>query len=63
MTETNQNAQAHIIVLSNEKGGTGKSTLSMHLAIKLMQEGFRVCTFDLDGRQGSLSKYIENRKN
>lgn len=55
--------KAHIIVVSNEKGGTGKSTICMHLAIKLLQEGFSVATFDLDGRQGTLSKYIENRKN
>ena len=53
---------AHIIVVSNEKGGTGKSTICMHLAIKLLQEGFTVATIDLDGRQGTLSKYIENRK-
>ena len=53
---------AHVIVVSNEKGGTGKSTISMHLAIKLLQEGFKVATVDLDGRQGTLSKYIENRK-
>ena len=62
MTESNQK-KAHIIVVSNEKGGTGKSTLSMHLAVKLMQEGFKVATIDLDGRQGTLSKYIENRIN
>lgn len=58
---TEPTKKAHIITISNEKGGTGKSTISMHLAIKLMQEGFSVATFDLDGRQGSLSKYIENR--
>ena len=55
--------KAHIIVISNEKGGTGKSTISMHLAIKLLQEGFSVATVDMDGRQGTLSRYIENRKN
>ncbi len=55
--------QAHIIVVSNEKGGTGKSTIAMHLAVKLLQENFSVATIDLDGRQGSLSKYIENRQN
>lgn len=60
MTETNK--RAHVIVISNEKGGTGKSTITMHLAIKLMQEGYSVATIDLDGRQGSLSKYIENRR-
>lgn len=62
MTNETENKKAHIIVISNEKGGTGKSTISMHLAIKLMQEGFSVATFDLDGRQGSLSKYIDNRR-
>jgi len=61
MTDTS-NKTAHIIVVSNEKGGTGKSTICMHLAIKLLQEGFSVATIDLDGRQGTLSKYIENRK-
>ena len=54
--------KAHVIVISNEKGGTGKSTISMHLAIKLMQEGFSVATVDMDGRQGTLSKYLENRE-
>lgn len=48
--------KAHIIVVSNEKGGTGKSTISMHLAIKLLQEGFSVATIDMDGRQGTLSR-------
>ncbi len=55
--------KAHIIVVSNEKGGTGKSTISMHLAVKLLKEGFSVATIDMDGRQGTLSKYIENRQN
>lgn len=59
--QDNTTKKAHIIVISNEKGGTGKSTLSMHLAIKLLQENFSVATVDLDGRQGTLSKYIENR--
>ncbi len=54
--------KAHIITVSNEKGGTGKSTLSMHLAILLMQEGFKVAVADMDGRQGTLSRYIENRR-
>lgn len=53
--------KAHTIVISNEKGGTGKSTISMHLAIKLLQEGFKVATIDLDGRQGTISQYLNNR--
>ena len=54
--------KAHIITVSNEKGGTGKSTVSMHLAVFLMQEGFKVAVADMDGRQGTLSKYVENRR-
>ena len=61
MTNTNS-SKAHVIVVGNEKGGTGKSTISMHLAIKLMQEKYKVAVIDLDGRQGSLSKYVENRR-
>lgn len=55
-------SKAHTIVISNEKGGTGKSTISLHLAVKLLQEGFKVATIDLDGRQGTLSQYLNNRK-
>lgn len=54
--------KAHTIVISNEKGGTGKSTISLHLAVKLLQEGFKVATIDLDGRQGTLSQYLNNRE-
>lgn len=53
--------KAHIITVSNEKGGTGKSTISMHLAVLLMQEGFKTAVVDMDGRQGTLSRYIQNR--
>jgi chromosome partitioning protein len=59
MTDTKQ---SHIIVIGNEKGGTGKSTLAMHLAVKLMLENFQVAVIDLDGRQGSLSKYVAYRR-
>ncbi len=52
---------AHVIVLGNEKGGTGKSTTAMHVAVALMQAGQRVATIDLDSRQKSLTTYIENR--
>ena len=55
-------SKAHIITISNEKGGTGKSTISMHLAILLMQEGFKTAVVDMDGRQGTLSNYIKNRQ-
>lgn len=51
----------HIIVLGNEKGGSGKSTTSMHITASLMKMGFKVAAMDLDGRQRSLSRYMENR--
>ena len=50
------------IVLGNEKGGTGKSTTAMHLAIALLRLGYRVGSIDLDGRQGTLSRYLDNRR-
>jgi chromosome partitioning protein len=53
---------AHVIVCGNEKGGSGKSTLSMHIAVALLKAGFKVATLDLDSRQLSLSRYIENRR-
>ena len=52
----------HIIVVGNEKGGSGKTTTAMHVTAALLNEGFRVGTLDLDVRQRSLSRYIENRK-
>src|SRR5437870_2404410 len=57
-----RSASAHVIVVGNEKGGTGKSTVAMHLAIALMNLGQRVATVDLDSRQRSLTHYIENRR-
>lgn len=53
----------YIIVFGNEKGGTGKSTLAMHLTVYLLKAGFKVATIDLDARQGTFSRYFENRKN
>lgn len=52
---------AHVIVFANEKGGTGKSTLAMHVIVALMRLGKKVVTFDLDYPQGSLTHYLENR--
>jgi chromosome partitioning protein len=53
---------AHVIVLGNEKGGSGKSTTAMHVAVALLHAGQRVATIDLDSRQKSFSHYIENRR-
>ncbi|WP_404403657.1 division plane positioning ATPase MipZ [Pelagibacterium halotolerans] len=53
---------AHVIVLGNEKGGSGKSTTAFHLAVYLLSEGFRVATIDADSRQQTLTAYIRNRR-
>ena len=53
---------AHIIVIGNEKGGSGKSTTVMHVAVSLLRLGKRVTVIDLDARQGTISRYFENRR-
>ena len=53
---------AHVIVVGNEKGGSGKSTVSMHLIVSLLRGGLTVGTVDLDARQATLTRYIENRR-
>lgn len=63
MTETAAGRKsAHILVLGNEKGGSGKTTSAMHLIALLLHEGARVGSIDLDSRQRSLTRYVENRK-
>lgn len=52
---------AHIIVLGNEKGGTGKSTTAMHVTTALLRSGYPVGVIDLDLRQQSLLGYVKNR--
>ena len=47
--------KAHIIVLGNEKGGSGKTTTCMHLIVALLRLGFSVGSIDIDSRQRSLS--------
>jgi chromosome partitioning protein len=49
------------VVIGNEKGGSGKSTTALHIAVALLGEGARVATLDLDARQATLGRYVENR--
>ena len=58
--ETSQSA--HVVVLGNEKGGSGKSTTALHIAVALLKAGQRVATIDLDSRQQSFTHYIDNRR-
>ena len=52
---------AHIIVVGNEKGGAGKSTVSMHVATALARMGHKVSALDLDLRQKTFGRYAHNR--
>ncbi|MFN4184271.1 MAG: division plane positioning ATPase MipZ [Hyphomonas sp.] len=52
---------ARVIVIGNEKGGAGKSTVSIHLSVSLLRTGKKVGVIDLDVRQRSLTRYLENR--
>ena len=53
---------AHIIIVGNEKGGSGKSTTAMHVATALVRLGHRVGVLDLDLRQQTFGRYVENRR-
>jgi chromosome partitioning protein len=55
-------SSTRVIVVANEKGGSGKSTVAMHIAVALIKSGQRVATIDLDARQKSLTHFIENRR-
>lgn len=52
----------HVIVVGNEKGGSGKSTTALHLAVYLLHLGHRVATIDVDSRQQTLTRYVRNRR-
>ena len=54
-------AEPHFIVFANEKGGTGKSTTAVHTAVALAATGRRVAALDLDSRQRTMTRYLENR--
>jgi len=60
-SSTNTAKVRHRIVFANEKGGTGKSTTAMHVAIALAYQGAKVAAIDLDPRQRTLHRYLENR--
>ena len=55
-------AGTHVIVVGNEKGGSGKSTTAFHLAIYLLYQGYKVASIDVDSRQQTLTHYVRNRR-
>ena len=54
-------AQPQVIVIGNEKGGAGKSTLAIHIVTGLLHAGRKVAIIDLDLRQRSLERFFANR--
>ncbi|RZJ31702.1 MAG: ATPase [Brevundimonas sp.] len=54
-------ADPTVIVVGNEKGGAGKSTLAIHIAAGLLHAGKRVAIIDLDLRQRSMARFFANR--
>lgn len=59
--EKRARGNAHVIVVANEKGGVGKSTIAFHLVIGLLHAGHRVAAIDLDRRQQTLSRVLAYR--
>ena len=62
MATVSEQARPHIIVLGNEKGGSGKSTTAIHIIVSLLRDGYRVAAMDLDARQGTLGGTLAARK-
>ena len=62
MTNVSEQARPYVIVLGNEKGGSGKSTTSIHIIVALLRDGYRVGAIDLDARQGTLTGTLAARR-
>lgn len=56
-----QARRARVLVVGNEKGGSGKSTVAVHLVVGFLRAGLKVGSLDLDVRQATLTRYLENR--
>jgi chromosome partitioning protein len=54
-------SQSHVIVVGNEKGGAGKSTIAIHLVTALLHGGASVAVIDLDLRQQSMGGFFAHR--
>jgi chromosome partitioning protein len=62
VASVSEQIRPYIIVLGNEKGGSGKSTTSIHIIVSLLRDGYRVGAMDLDARQGTLAGTLAARK-
>lgn len=57
-----QSVRPRVIVVGNSKGGSGKSTTAIHITSGLQSYGYSVGCIDLDGRQATLSNFLDNRR-
>ena len=57
-----QSPRARVFVVGNEKGGSGKSTVAINLIVGLLRSGLSVAAIDIDARQGTLTRYLANRR-
>jgi chromosome partitioning protein len=55
-------SQASVIVVGNEKGGAGKSTIAIHTAVALLHAGAKVAVLDLDLRQQTMGHFFIHRR-
>ena len=54
-------SRSKVIVVANQKGGSGKTTVAVNVAVGLIRAGMSVAVIDADSKQESLTHYIENR--
>ncbi|MDX1923759.1 MAG: ParA family partition ATPase [Rickettsiaceae bacterium] len=54
---------AKIITISQQKGGAGKSTIAVHLAVALLLQNKKVALIDIDAQSSSSMWIQERRKN
>lgn len=52
---------AKVVVFGNEKGGSGKTTAALHTTVALLRDGFKVASIDIDSKQRTFTRAIENR--
>ena len=62
VSQANTVSRASVIVVGNEKGGAGKSTIAIHIATALLHGGAKVAVLDLDLRQQTLGHFFANRR-
>lgn len=52
---------AHVLTIAQQKGGSGKTTLAVNLAVQFVKQGQRVALLDTDP-QGSLGRWFMTRR-